>query len=542
MSARRWRTILAAIAAVGAIGLGGARQATAQTNAIATGNWSDPATWSAGEPNGTTPALINGGFTVTVDQAGETTNLIDMGTVAGETGNLAIAPGANLTVDGAGIPSIRVGQVTDSTGHVTMTGGTVAINGAVGSGFAIGDMLVGDNGTGTFTMSGGTLTAADEVFVGLGGTSNGTLSVSGGTLSVAGRNLLVAFFGGATGALEISGAGAVNVDEFLFSSFNDAATSTITQTGGTLNVGGALVHGRRGNATYNHSGGTVNVTTAQGNGDFVVGDGGPGNVYNISESAITNAGRHFLVGVFGDAVGTVNQTGGTINVGGLLRVGVDGIGNFTQHGGVVNVTGSVFLGDFDTSLGTYVVAAGELNVTGNLSVGAALASNAPANPTGTEGQALDADGTLVISGSAGSVNVDGNLLANPGDHTRRRPDNTGDNVSMLVFEILDASGVSTIDVTGLADLTGTIIDVDVLGGSFAVGSTFDLITAADISSDYLQAQDDAGQFALSIVTGGNGEILRATVIPEPVSAALAAVGALAVAASCARARKFGCPV
>ena len=80
-----------------------------------------------------------------------------------------------------------------------------------------------------------------------------------------------------------------------------------------------------------------------------------------------------------------------------------------------------------------------------------------------------------------------------------------------------------IDVTGIADLTGAEIDVDLLS-AFPMGSTFDLLTATDISADYLQVAEDVGHFNLAIVAGGNGEILRATVVPEPATWALAMLG------------------
>jgi hypothetical protein len=537
-------------------------QAVAQTSAIASGNWSDPLTWSAGEPSQTLSALVDGSFTVTVNQAGEATNLLDVGTAAGQTGNVDIT-GGDLTVSNvvpADFPSsIRLGQVAGSTGNLTMSAGTVAINGAVGSGFAIADALIGDNGTGTMTLTGGNFTAADEVFVALGGSSDGTLNVSGGTLNVAGRNLLVAFFGGANGKFNLSGTGIVNVDEFLFTSFDPGATSMLTQTGGTLTIGQAFVLGRNGNASYTHSGGTINVPAVGGNGDFVAGDGGLNNVFNISDSATVNAGRHVLVAAFGGSQSTVNQTGGTINADGGVFVGRDGTGTWNMSGGVlnqngtgnennnlfvgrdggppgaqgtgtfnqsagtVNIAGNVFLGDFDHSEGTYNISGGELHVAGNLNVGAALASNAVVFPPG---HALNADGTFVVSGAGGVIDVAGDLLANPDDNPRFGGGGEH-NDSTLVFEILDGSGVSLIDVTGVADLTGADIDVDVLGGSFGFGSTFDLITATSISADYLQVAEDLGSISLSIVGGGNGQILRATLVPEPSSLAMVAVGLVA---------------
>ena len=525
---------------------GGAAKSFGQTAAVSSGNWGAAATWSAGEPTGTTFATINGGFTVTVDQSGEITNLLDVGTAAGETGNLTIT-GGDLTltdtdtVTEPNIPSIRLGQVPGSTGNLTMSGGFVFIDGAKGSGFAIGEILIGDNGTGTMTMTGGQLQAADEVFVALGPSSTGTLNVSGGTIDVLGRNLLLGFFGanpglglpGANATFNLSGTGTVNIAEFLFSSFEPGATSTLNQTGGTMNVGAAFVHGRSGNATFNHSAGAVNVTTGLGNGDFVIGDNGPNNVYNISGTATVNAGRAVLVGVFGEAVATINQTGGTIAAGGVVRVGVDGIGNWNMNGGTVNAATDVFLGDFDSSQGTMKVSSGTLNVTGNFNVGAALASNAvpervePDGANGPQGQALDANGTFIVSGSAATIDVGGNFLANPDDKSPFRSDPFiagADNSATLGFEIFNASGASLIDVVGIADLDGAVIDVDLMGGfTPTVGATFDLLTEASFGTTgtgttqnvgtgeaFSLAVEDAGAFSLALIAGGRGEILRAT--------------------------------
>jgi hypothetical protein len=185
----------------------------------------------------------------------------------------------------------------------------------------------------------------------------------------------------------------------------------------------------------------------------------------------------------------------------------------------------MFLGDFDSSNGTFKSSGGTLNLSGNLNVGAALASNAPPMPVGTQGQALDANGTFIVSGGGGVIDVGGNLLANPDDNSRFG--GLGEhNDATLVFEVLDASGLSIIDVAGIADLTGAEIDVDILGGPFRFGDTLDLITATQISSDYLQVAEDFGRVNLSIVSGGNGQILRATLIPEPASLVLLALAGL----------------
>lgn len=532
-----------------------ARVASA-SNAVTSGNWSSPGTWSAGEPSSVpdNPAIVNGGYTVTIDQPGEGTTLTDLGTVAGETGTLEITAG-DLTVTGGALPSIRVGQAASSTGVLNMKGGTVAINGGSGGGFAIGDLMVGDVGAGTVSMSSGNFTVSDEIIIANADISTGVVNVSGGTLKTTGRSIIAGFDG--NGTLNVSGTGSVTANFDLLVGFVEGSvgkvnlsggtieaglmfsnsftggagsTATLTQTGGTFTARIAYVLGQGvGTSTLTHSGGAINVLT--GNGDMVVSDGG-GNTstYNVSGSATVNLLHNFFVGTFQGANGTVNQTGGTITVGDNVFVGRDGDGAWNQSGGAVSAR-NMFLGDFDSSNGTVKISGGTLSLSGNLSVGAALASNAPPAPVGTQGQAVDANGTFIVSGAGGVIDVRGNLLANDGDHTRALPGTPGDNVSKLVWEVLSGSGVSMIKVGGLADLTGAEIDVDLLGGSFGAGSTFDLITATDISDDYVQIAEDVGQFQLSVVSGGNGEILRATLIPEPASLLLV-LGA--IAASCVR--------
>ena len=122
-----------------------------------------------------TNANINGNHTVTIDQAGETTLRLDLGTGlnSGNVGHLVMT-GGDLTVSnpdnpaGGALTSIRVAQEVGTSGSFTMSGGTINIAGPVGSPFAEGELIVGDNGAATMTMTGGTITAADEVFFGLG--------------------------------------------------------------------------------------------------------------------------------------------------------------------------------------------------------------------------------------------------------------------------------------------------------------------------------------------------------------------------------------
>jgi hypothetical protein len=441
----------------------GSTNAQAQsTFAANNGDWSDPLNWTGGVPVGNTWAVIDD-FTINATP-GALVGLLDVGFAPGKTGNLTISTGADLSSGNPG--GFRVGQQAGSTGVVTMTGGSATANGALDSGLVNGDIIIGDNGKGTWTMSDGTLTTKDEILIGgFSGSGDGALSVGGGSVSV-GRGLVVGLFG-AKGTLDVSG-GTININRDLLSSIGGGVPSTLTQSGGTINVGQHFIQGLAGPSTYTQTGGAVNVNGA--NSRLTVAENNTSASWDLVNGSITST--------------------------------------------------HIFLGDFDNSHGTMKVSGGSIALRGNLSVGGALASNAAVFPPGF---ALNADGTLIVSGSASTIDVAGNLLANPADNPRVGGGGEH-NDSTLIFEILDNSGISIVDVAGIANLHGAQIDVDLLGGSFALGTTFDLITATSISNDYVQALEDVGNFHLAIVSGGNGQILQATLVPEPSCALLLVVG------------------
>ena len=447
---------MGAVAAI-ALTMFGSTNVLAQSNFAAnSGNWSDGANWTAGVPVAGQWAAINDGHTIDLNSAAQV-GLFDVGAGAGQAGNFTIATGTDLVAGPNG--GLRVGQAGGATGNVTMTGGSVVADGVLDSGLVNGDIIIGDVGTGTWTMSDGAVTADDEILLGgFLGTGDGTLNVSGGTVDV-GRGLVVGLFG-AKGALNVSG-GVITTFRDVLTSLGGGVPSTLTQSGGTINVGQHFIHGLAGPATYTQTGGDVHVNGV--NGRLTVAENNTSASWDLQNGSITST--------------------------------------------------HIFLGDFDNSHGTMTVSGGSISLSGNLSVGGALASNAASNPPGF---ALNADGTLIVSGPGGTIDVAGDLLANPADNPR------GENDSLLVFEAT-SGGVSTINVAGAADLTGAVIDFNLLS-AFPAGSAFDLITASSISADYVQEPSDVGAFNLSIVAGGKGPILRVTVVPEPPSVVMVVMG------------------
>jgi hypothetical protein len=575
--------------------------------AVQNGDWSNAATWSSGVPsNASDPATIDGGFNVGLTLAGETATLVDAGTASGQSGTLSISSGdlsisnpnslVNDPTGGTGpLATMRLGQQAGSTGTLTMSGGSVSIHGVgatnpVGSGFAIGDLLVGDNGTGVVNMTGGTFHADDEIHLGLNAGSSGTVNISGGTMDTVGGRAISAGFGG-SGDLEISGTGTVNAGGDVFVNFlpgstgtlgisgngtlncntlwsnfsNDAGlhNSTINQTGGAVNARYIVVLGTHGGATstsvYNHSGGTLTtlITNPGPNGDMSVGDSSNAT-YNISGTATTTVGRNLILGAFGAGAGgsggngTINMTGGSITTVGLLDGHDHAVGHFNQSAGAMAVTGNSFLGSFDSSFGNYSISGGSLTTTGNFSVGGALADNADpdATRTGTNGQAANANGTFTVSGSKGSIHIGGNLLANPADKDASRKGPGLDNSATLNFEILDGTGTSLVNVAGVGDLDGALVDVKLLNGfTPAPGQKFNLITAlggfgatgtgttqnVGTGEGFILSPDDAGVFTVAVVPGAGTasieplvvgtETLQATYVPEPTSLGLLGIAA-----------------
>lgn len=555
----------AALVAGGLLAFAAADAAAATVNAVGSGDWSNAATWSPNEPTATDDANINGGFTVDLTQAGEVAQVVDLGNIPGEAGSLNIQSG-DLTIAGGAIPSIRVGQIAGGTGTLTMSGGTVNINGGTDNGLAQGDLMVGDVGAGTMTMTGGNFTVSDEIVVSTGGGSTGTLTVSGGTLtngtlanggSGTGRSIIAGFGANTNGVVNVNGTGTLTVRfdvvlslfdnststlnlsengtvsaNFLFSSPSPAGTSTINQTGGTFDALVAAVVGQRGASTYNHSGGLLTA------GTLSVADDSPNAVYNLSGAGVVQTRDQILLGVFNPGNGTLNQTGGSATTN-VVAAGRDGTGTYNQSAGTLTAN-RVYLGDYDDSNGTHRISGGTVNIAGSYNVGGALASNAPGDDvrTGDQGQALGAHGTLIVRGSAATIDIGGDFLANPADKTRAGTANTAN----LVFEILDITGTSLIDVVGQGDLDGAVVDMDLIGGfTPATGSTFDLITAelfgatgtgttqaTGTGEGYTLDPEDAGLWSLAIVPGGRGEILQATYVPEPASLTAAALGATAL--------------
>ncbi len=289
--------------------------------------------------------------------------------------------------------------------------------------------------------------------------------------------------------------------------------------------------------------GTSRVTA----GGFLVGENGRGT-YTIRDTATVNVtgvganGRGFP---FGPNGGFANLVVGRNGAGGSV-----GEGRVNQEGGTINVATNVFVGDRDDSSGTYRISAGQLNVTGNLNVATALQSDAIADADRTEPTASDdrefqstgVRGRFEVVGSAGDINVTNHLLANPADRSAFR--STPASVAELVFEFV-GNAISVIDVGGVADLDGAVIDIDNavltpesrvnliiaqrgLANAGTVDATSGTTENVGTGEMFTLAAEDQGIYRLDVVPFGTagGEMLQVSAVPEPSAIALLGLGGL----------------
>ena len=127
---------------------------------------------------------------------------------------------------------------------------------------------------------------------------------------------------------------------------------------------------------------------------------------------------------------------------------------------------------------------------------------------------LDAGGTVTVDSSVAPVKSliisNSTLRLDPGAalSVQANLDAAGGG-AVLAFGV-DAVGTSMLDVAGAADLAGATIDMELFAGFMPTANqAFDLLTAANMTGTSVLDAGDAGEWSLSVVAGGNGQILRA---------------------------------
>ena len=254
------------------------------------------------------------------------------------------------------VESLYVGD--GGQGTFMHLGGTATVT----SYLSVGCADWGPDGTGEYTLSGGTLNViapGAEAVVGDYNNGVGVFQHSAGVHNV--NALTLGWDANARGTYTLSGTGELNAAELYV---GDGGHGTFHQTGGTCTVSsylsvGLADNGPDGAGEYNLSGGVLDVTGPDAGayiGDCNAGQG----VFNHS-AGVHNV-TYLTLGWEADARGTYTLSGtGELNVA-ELYVGDGGRGTFHQTGGVCVVTAQLSVGCADNA----PHGAGEYNLTGGM--------------------------------------------------------------------------------------------------------------------------------------------------------------------------------
>jgi autotransporter-associated beta strand protein/T5SS/PEP-CTERM-associated repeat protein len=302
---------------------------------------------------------------------------------------------------------LLIGDSQNSAGNFSLESGTMTVNNKI---------FVGNNrGTGTMTMSGGTLTktGGDETFVGREA-GTGTLTQSGGTVTL-NHNLYVGQSSGSTGTYNISGSSVLNVGrDFVIG--RESGTGSLNMSGGTITKTGDekfLVGHNNGVGTVVQSGGTITA-----NNELYIGNENSGarGTYTLSGAGALNVANEVVVGRE-SGTGTLNVNGGTITTSGNGNMYVgrrNGTGTLNQTDGTIVVNKEFGVGTRDDNkigTGTYNLSGGSIAVANNFFVGKEQGASGTMSMTGgTLGTSESLrighnQATGVLTQSGGTVNV-----------------------------------------------------------------------------------------------------------------------------------------
>jgi autotransporter-associated beta strand protein len=417
---------------------------------------------------------------------------------AGSTGVLNINSGAVYNHAPTAADSFRIGDTQGVAGNsgtysgtLNVSGGTLNIAGArldIGQGnvggTATGVVNLSNNGainannnwvvvgraggTGSLNITSGTLTKAGANNFTIGdnggatGPTVGTVTQSGGTIAVTGGEFFVGNGASTTGTYNLSGTGALTVNNWMAVGRNGASGTlnltggTITKTGTganhlTIGTGGGTNHG-----IVNVSGGVLDIQLGQ----IYVGEGSLGTVNLTGSGEIrTNAVQ---VAVNNTAnLGLVNLDGGTLRTGRIF--GGAGNSEVDFNGTVIQATSSqtAFIDNLDVAVleaGGAIIDSNGFNL--GVGVGQAL--------SGTGGLTKQGLGTLTLLGynsyTGPTLVSGGKLVTTTGSYQASGPVTVADNASFGVNVLVEGDGIAPSSLT-LGASSGIDIDLGFNGNA-----------------------------------------------------------------------------
>lgn len=400
------------------------------------------------------------------------------------------------------------GDSTGSQGTLNLESGTMTVNNKI---------YVGNNrGTGTLTMSGGTLTktGGDQTFVGRDN-GTGTLTQSGGTITL-NHDFYVGQGTGGDGTLNLSTGAVLNTGrDFVIG--RESGTGTLNVTGGTITKTGdekMIVGHNNGNGTVVHSGGTINVNQNQ----LYIGNENAGamGTYTLSGTGELNVADELVVGRE-SGTGTLNVDGGTINTSGNGNMYIgrrNGTGTLNQTAGTIVVNREFGVGSRDDNkigTGTYNLSGGSITVTQNFFVGKELGAIGTMTMTGGTVNANEslrighnqAAGSLTHS--AGIINVQNEVYI--GNESNASSVGTYTLNSSAELNVGNEMHIGRDNGTGTFNLNGgTVTTKKIEGGSGSATVNFNggIVKAKQDDSNFITNLDTANLQGGGAVIHSNG--------------------------------------
>jgi hypothetical protein len=404
-------------------------------------------------------------------------------------GSYLLASGT-LTIAGEGLEFV-------GAGGFVQTGGTQTISGTYG------DMEVGSGGTGTYELSGGSLSATAE-FIGQEQGANGTFIQTGGTNTLSDRVVIGAAAGDAQAnsvGLYVLGGNSSTVlsVQTIFVGSNPGGTGTFKFDTTKGDAAQLLIAGTNPSFPYGL------IVGGQGTGTFIQGGGNLDSTLQIGRLS-TGVGTYYL------NAGTLKTDAGKDEV-----VGDQGHGTLDQVAGTNTVGGKLLIANAPAAIGNYELdGKGTLTVAHNIQIGVSAGATGffDLDPTGYPGATLTVSATdnstamIVGSGGTGAVEVDNGSATLIGSGTMPVLDIGNQAGAKGDFNVFGGTVAITTGTTGSNNSTGPVIVGDLGSGNFDQRSgqvTFggDLIVGNGPTGKGLVLLNEVGAGTAALTVGGN---------------------------------------
>jgi len=407
----------------------------------------------------------------------------------GGTGTIKIRNTGALSADN----SVILGGAAGSNGTMEISGGSVTV-GANGAGTGV--CLVGNLGSGTLLVSGGSLTAP-LMTLGQNASATGVGTQTGGSVAIA-TNLSIGEASTNANAYDIS-AGSLSVGSAIF--IGTTGNGTLRVSGSALISADAIQNGTTGIGTILVSGGSLTANTTHNPGLYAQ-TGGTASLGvvdsagQIQISAGTLAAASIAQGTLalsGTARVNITPGGGTAGTSVVKTLSVTGTSklNLADHDLIVDYTGASPLADIKALI-TSGYANGAWNGNGiNSSSAAASGPNktalgyAEASATGFANgtfsdEPIDADAVLVKYTYSGDANLNGTVDST--DFNLFTPNYGGSGKSWIQGDFDYNGKVNTLDFNLLAGNFGLALPGPTLGSVVPEPASMSIVGLAIIAA------------------------------------------------------------